>query len=95
MPSDPIPHSPHGRYGSPERTLGPDGQPTPPKVGQMNRLRGPKDTIPAVGKTPRKQRSSRFYVTEKVEIEKLPSFAGMFSFFCSMLFVFLKIDWYP
>lgn len=77
MPSDPIPHSPHGRYGSPERTLGPDGQPTPPKVGQMNRLRGPKDTIPAVGKTPRKQRSSRFYVTEKVEIEKLPSFADV------------------
>lgn len=43
----------------------------------MNRLRGPKDTIPAVGKTPRKQRSSRFYVTEKVEIEKLPSFADV------------------
>lgn len=83
MPSDPIPHSPHGRYGSPERTLGADGQPTPPKVGPMNRLRGPKDTIPAVGKTPRKQRSSRFYVTEKVEIEKLPNFAGkcLFSFF--------------
>jgi serine/threonine-protein phosphatase 2A regulatory subunit B' len=29
-----------------------------------------------VGKTPRKQRSSRFYVTEKVEIEKLPNFTG-------------------
>ncbi|UOH85063.1 hypothetical protein LQV05_001880 [Cryptococcus neoformans] len=80
MPSDPIPHSPHGRYGSPERTLGADGQPTPPKVGPMNRLRGPKDTIPAVGKTPRKQRSSRFYVMEKVEIEKLPNFAVLFDF---------------
>nr|ODO02386.1 protein phosphatase 2 (formerly 2A), regulatory subunit B' [Cryptococcus depauperatus CBS 7855] len=77
MPPDPIPHSPHGRFGSPERTLGPDGQPTPPKVGTLNRLRGPKDTIPIVGKTPRKQRSSRFYVTEKVEIEKLPSFMDM------------------
>ena len=44
----------------------------------MNRLRGtPKDTIPIVGKTPRKQRSSRFYVTEKVDIEKLPNFMGM------------------
>ncbi|ODO09194.1 hypothetical protein I350_02794 [Cryptococcus amylolentus CBS 6273] len=74
MPPDPIPHSPHGRYGSPERNLGPDGQPTPPKAGPLNRLRGPKDTIPVVGKTPRKQRSSRFYVTEKVEIEKLPGF---------------------
>lgn len=40
----------------------------------MNRLRGPKDTIPIVGKPPRKQRSSRFVVTEKVEIERLPPF---------------------
>jgi len=78
MPSDPIPHSPHGRgFNSPERMLGPDGQPTPPKAGPLNRIRGtPKDTIPIAGKTPRKQRSSRFYVTERVEIEKLPSFNG-------------------
>lgn len=68
MPQDPMPHSPH-RFGSPERMLGPDGQPTPPKAGPLNRLRGtPKDTIPIVGKTPRKQRSSRFYVSEKVDI---------------------------
>ncbi|PPQ63079.1 hypothetical protein CVT24_005934, partial [Panaeolus cyanescens] len=41
----------------------------------LNRLRaGPKDTIPVVGKPPRKQRSSRFVVTEKVEIERLPLF---------------------
>jgi serine/threonine-protein phosphatase 2A regulatory subunit B' len=41
----------------------------------LNRLRaGPKDTIPMVGKPPRKQRSSRFIVTEKVEIERLPPF---------------------
>ncbi|RSH94624.1 Serine/threonine-protein phosphatase 2A 56 kDa regulatory subunit delta isoform [Saitozyma podzolica] len=59
MPPDPIPHSPHTRFGSPDR-LGPDGT--------------PKDTIPIVGKTPRKQRSSRFYVTERVDIEKLPNF---------------------
>lgn len=74
MPADPIPHSPHSRsFGSPDR--GPDGQPTPPKVNNpLNRLRGPKDTIPIVGKTPRKQRSSRFYVTERVDIEKLPNF---------------------
>ena len=77
MPVDPIPHSPHGRHGSPDRQLGPDGQPTPPRAGPLTRLRGPKDTIPIVGKTPRKQRSSRFYVTEKVEIEKLPNFLGM------------------
>lgn len=81
MPPDPIPHSPHGRgLGSPDRggSLGPDGM-TPPRVGTLNRLRGPKDTIPIVGKTPRKQRSSRFYVTEKVEIKALPSFAGAYS----------------
>jgi serine/threonine-protein phosphatase 2A regulatory subunit B' len=78
MPSDPIPHSPHGRgFASPDRTLGPDGAPTPPRAGPLQRLRGgPKDTIPIVGKAPRKQRSSRFYVSDKVEIEKLPAFTG-------------------
>lgn len=52
---------------------------TPPKGGPLNRLRGgvgPKDTIPIVGKTPRKQRSSRFHVSESVELEKLPAFNG-------------------
>ncbi|KAF8636602.1 hypothetical protein AX17_003412 [Amanita inopinata Kibby_2008] len=48
---------------------------TPPRTTPLNRIRGPKDTIPIVGKPPRKQRSSRFVVTEKVEIEKLPPFA--------------------
>lgn len=53
------------------------GGATPPRVGTFNRLRtGPKDTIPMVGKPPRKQRSSRFVVTEKVEIERLPPFLG-------------------
>ncbi|TFK29872.1 protein phosphatase 2A regulatory B subunit [Coprinopsis marcescibilis] len=48
---------------------------TPPRNTTLNRLRaGPKDTIPIVGKPPRKQRSSRFIVTEKVEIERLPPF---------------------
>ncbi|KAG6818173.1 Serine/threonine-protein phosphatase 2A 56 kDa regulatory subunit delta isoform [Tephrocybe sp. NHM501043] len=47
----------------------------PPRATTLNRLRaGPKDTIPMVGKPPRKQRSSRFVVTEKVEIERLPPF---------------------
>lgn len=47
-----------------------------PKAGSMSRLRqGPKDTIPINAKTPpRKQRSSRFHVTEKVELDKLPNF---------------------
>ncbi|KAH9050699.1 protein phosphatase 2A regulatory B subunit [Lactarius hengduanensis] len=54
--------------------LEPGGSATPPRTSPLNRLRGPKDTIPIVGKPPRKQRSSRFVVTEKVEIERLPPF---------------------
>ncbi|ETW85798.1 hypothetical protein HETIRDRAFT_379932 [Heterobasidion irregulare TC 32-1] len=55
--------------------LEPGGSATPPRASTLNRLRsGPKDTIPIVGKPPRKQRSSRFVVTEKVEIERLPPF---------------------
>jgi serine/threonine-protein phosphatase 2A regulatory subunit B' len=64
--------------------LAPGDLATPPKAGALNRLRqgaggagGPKDTIPITSKTPpRKQRSSRFHVTEKVELEKLPNFGG-------------------
>lgn len=60
-----------------ERTSLDGGPNTPPRAGTLNRLRtGPKDTIPIVGKPPRKQRSSRFVITEKVEIEKLPPFMG-------------------
>lgn len=55
-------------------------------------MRGPKDTIPAVGKTPRKQRSSRFYVTEKVEIEKLPNFAGRSFFYSTVVCLLAKAD---
>ncbi|CAG8513415.1 9853_t:CDS:2, partial [Acaulospora colombiana] len=47
----------------------------PPKRDPLNRLiKGtPKDSIP-LSKGPRRQRSSRFHVTEKVELEKLPNF---------------------
>ncbi|RKO97493.1 hypothetical protein CXG81DRAFT_14637, partial [Caulochytrium protostelioides] len=45
-----------------------------PKSGPLSRLKNtPKDGIP-ISKTPRRQRSSRFHVTERVELEKLPSF---------------------
>ncbi|KAG1754484.1 phosphatase 2A regulatory B subunit-domain-containing protein [Suillus lakei] len=73
--SDLAPRS--GPYSSPERsTIGLDGSSTPPRANTLNRLRsGPRDTIPIVGKPPRKQRSSRFVVTEKVDIEKLPPFS--------------------
>ncbi|KAH8116901.1 protein phosphatase 2A regulatory B subunit [Phellopilus nigrolimitatus] len=49
---------------------------TPPRSTTLNRLRQtPKDTIPIIGKPPRKQRSSRFVPSEKVEIERLPPFS--------------------
>ncbi|KAI8816176.1 phosphatase 2A regulatory B subunit-domain-containing protein [Fimicolochytrium jonesii] len=45
-----------------------------PKSGPLNRLKNtPKDTVP-ISKAPRRQRSSRFHVTERVELEKLPGF---------------------
>ncbi|KII89203.1 hypothetical protein PLICRDRAFT_40838 [Plicaturopsis crispa FD-325 SS-3] len=79
--SSDAPAEPRGvGFGSPERTpLGIDhsglGPGQPPRAGTLNRLRaGPKDTIGPIGKPPRKQRSSRFVVTEKVEIERLPAF---------------------
>jgi serine/threonine-protein phosphatase 2A regulatory subunit B' len=54
------------------------GNVTPPRPSPLNRLRpGPKDTIPIAGKPPRKQRSSRFVVTERVDIERLPPFMGI------------------
>lgn len=62
---------------------------TPPRAGTLaNRgLRpGPKDTIPISGKPPRKQRSSRFVVNEKVEIERLPAFSGL----CLLLITLLR-----
>ena len=63
---------------------GPTDLATPPKVqGGAGKLKGtaggpqgtPKDTIP-MARTPRKQRSSRVHVTEKVELERLPGFLG-------------------
>jgi serine/threonine-protein phosphatase 2A regulatory subunit B' len=68
--------------GGPGLSAGDISPNQPPKAGTLNRLRqgvtsGPKDTIPITSKTPpRKQRSSRFHVTERVEIEKLPNFGG-------------------
>ncbi|KAI8834955.1 phosphatase 2A regulatory B subunit-domain-containing protein [Chytriomyces cf. hyalinus JEL632] len=50
------------------------GREVPKAGGPLSRLKGaPKDTIP-ISKAPRRQRSSRFHVTERVELEKLPSF---------------------
>ncbi|KAJ7853687.1 protein phosphatase 2A regulatory B subunit [Mycena olivaceomarginata] len=58
--------------GTPER---PPDLLGPPRanLNNMSRLRAnAKDTILIVGKPPRKQRSSRFVITEKIDIERLP-----------------------
>eukprot|EP00158_Paraphelidium_tribonemae_P005414 Partr_v1_DN27321_c0_g1_i8_m46381 putative Protein phosphatase 2A regulatory B subunit (B56 family) len=68
-----IDHNDNMELGSP---VGHGGGSTKdvPKSGPINRLKNaPKDSIP-ISKTPRRQRSSRFHVTEKVELEKLPAF---------------------
>jgi hypothetical protein len=47
-----------------------------PKTGALNRLKNaPKDQIP-ISKAPRRQKSSRFYVTEKVQLERTSAFEG-------------------
>lgn len=95
----PFPSGPGGAQssGSPPTAAGQQQQQqgTPPKAGQQPvgaKLRTaagaagttPKDTIP-MAKTPRKQRSSRFHVTEKVELERLPGFMGASAFFLCLL----------
>ena len=77
--SDPAPEPAARSVQYAERpSIGLDGNPVPQRPNTFNRHRpGPRDTIPIVGKPPRKQRSSRFVVTEKAEIEKLASFNGL------------------
>ncbi|KAF9902098.1 hypothetical protein EC991_005267 [Linnemannia zychae] len=49
----------------------PKGEKEMPKSGPINRMKNsPKDAIP-ISKTPRRQRSSRFHVTERVTLERL------------------------
>lgn len=66
------------------------GNATPPRTTRgLRPNQPPKDTIPMVGKPPRKQRSSRFVVTEKVEIERLPPFMGQSVSLCGKQFVLI------
>ncbi|KAF9993219.1 Serine/threonine-protein phosphatase 2A 56 kDa regulatory subunit delta isoform [Entomortierella chlamydospora] len=61
-PSPSNPTSPPGK-GTGEKEI--------PKSGPINRMKNaPKDAIP-ISKTPRRQRSSRFHVTERVTLERL------------------------
>lgn len=47
-----------------------------PKSGPLSRLKGAKDTAPVntIVRVPKRSRSSRFHITERAELEKLPSF---------------------
>ncbi|KAL7754256.1 serine/threonine-protein phosphatase 2A 56 kDa regulatory subunit delta isoform [Sorochytrium milnesiophthora] len=55
-----------------------DGKEAPKTV--VNRLKNqPKDGIPVL-KVPRRQRSSRFHASDKIELEKLPNFRGTHTF---------------
>ncbi|KAJ7852539.1 protein phosphatase PP2A0 B subunit gamma isoform [Mycena leptocephala] len=79
-------HVPGGIPPPPIVILSPDAPPDPeagtiertPLPGGINlpapRRTNSQDTIPIGGKPPRKQRSSRFVITEKVDIERLPQF---------------------
>ncbi|KAI1300652.1 Serine/threonine-protein phosphatase 2A 56 kDa regulatory subunit gamma isoform [Mortierella claussenii] len=61
-PSSSSPASPSGK---------PAGEKEVPKSGPISRMKNaPKDAIP-ISKTPRRQRSSRFHVTERVTLERL------------------------
>lgn len=53
---------------------------TPPRAGPLAKLQmkvppGVKDSLP-IARTPRKQKSSRFAVPQKVELQRLPGFFG-------------------
>jgi serine/threonine-protein phosphatase 2A regulatory subunit B' len=45
------------------------------KTGPIAKIKNAKDTLP-ISKTPKRQKSSRFHITEKVELEKLPNIKG-------------------
>ena len=55
-----------------------------PKSGPIAKIKSQKDTIPLL-KTPKRQKSSRFHIAEKVELEKLPPFKGYFINRCSTI----------
>ena len=48
-----------------------------PKSGALARMKTDKE-IPVTNKGPRRQRSSRFHVTERFDLEKLPAFKGLY-----------------
>ena len=48
-----------------------------PKAGvTLNRLKSGNNTLAVINKSPNRQKSSRFNVNQKIELDKLPSFKG-------------------
>lgn len=50
-----------------------------PKAGPINRLKNTSRDQIAVNKLPRRQKSSRFYSKEQIQLEKTPAFHGNFT----------------
>ena len=55
-------------------------------ISHMMSRSTPKDTI-TVQKVPRRQKSSRYYTCEKVELEKYPNFHGKHYYY------YFRLDW--
>ncbi|KAG1123024.1 hypothetical protein G6F42_010930 [Rhizopus arrhizus] len=69
----PQPSSPQ-QLRSPNSLHKPTGERDMPRAGPINRLKNaPRDQIP-VSKSPRRQKSSRFYAKEKIQLERTPGF---------------------
>ncbi|KAI9480306.1 MAG: phosphatase 2A regulatory B subunit-domain-containing protein [Benjaminiella poitrasii] len=65
----------------------PIGERDMPKAGPINRLKNaPKDQIP-VSKSPRRQKSSRFYTKEKIQVERTPAFHEILPYLRQDLFL--------
>lgn len=47
-----------------------------PKAGPINRLKNASRDQITVNKSPRRQKSSRFYSKESIQLEKTPAFHG-------------------
>jgi len=61
----------------------------------ISRLKTPKDSTPTTQiRPPRRSRSSRFNITDGIELEKLPNFSGL-TFFSFLFFFFFSCFFPP
>ena len=57
-------------------------------ISPMMRRSPPKDTI-TIQKIPRRQKSSQYYIYQKVELEKYPNFHGKYYYY----YYYFSLDW--